>query len=86
MLFRSPFNYVSLTSLSGTATFNSQTFSTMALTPGSYTWTFGSNQVGVNVPAVPEPSTYCMALAGLGFTGYTMFRRRKRMAYTNNYD
>ena len=28
--------------------------------------------------AVPEPSTYAMALAGLGFTGYSMFRRRKR--------
>jgi sulfatase modifying factor 1 len=28
--------------------------------------------------AVPEPSTYCMALAGLACGGYTMFRRRKR--------
>ena len=27
---------------------------------------------------VPEPSTYCMALAGLACGGYTMFRRRKR--------
>ena len=30
------------------------------------------------VAAVPEPSTYAMALAGLGFTGYSMLRRRKR--------
>ena len=28
--------------------------------------------------AVPEPSTYAMALAGLACGGYTMFRRRKR--------
>jgi hypothetical protein len=28
--------------------------------------------------AVPEPSTCALALAGLGFTGYSMFRRRKR--------
>jgi hypothetical protein len=32
----------------------------------------------VGVVAVPEPSTYCMALAGLACGGYTMFRRRKR--------
>jgi formylglycine-generating enzyme required for sulfatase activity len=28
--------------------------------------------------AVPEPSTYCMALAGLACGGYALFRRRKR--------
>jgi hypothetical protein len=27
---------------------------------------------------VPEPSAYAMALAGLAYGGYTMFRRRKR--------
>ena len=32
----------------------------------------------MSIAAVPEPSTYAMALAGLGFTGYSMFRRRKR--------
>ena len=30
------------------------------------------------VVPVPEPSTYAMALAGIAFGGYTMFRRRKR--------
>ena len=29
-------------------------------------------------PAVPEPSTYAMALAGLACGGYSVFRRRKR--------
>ena len=28
--------------------------------------------------AVPEPSTYAMALAGIAFGGYSLFRRRKR--------
>ena len=28
--------------------------------------------------AVPEPSTYAMALAGIACGGYAMFRRRKR--------
>jgi hypothetical protein len=32
---------------------------------------------GKNI-AVPEPSTYAMALAGLACGGYSMFRRRKR--------
>jgi hypothetical protein len=33
----------------------------------------------ISVPtAVPEPSTYAMALAGLACGGYSMFRRRKR--------
>ena len=35
-------------------------------------WTIGTAQ------AVPEPSTYCMALAGLACGGYSMFRRRKQ--------
>jgi formylglycine-generating enzyme required for sulfatase activity len=28
--------------------------------------------------AVPEPSTYCMALAGLACGGYSLFHRRKQ--------
>ncbi|MEI8228991.1 MAG: PEP-CTERM sorting domain-containing protein [Planctomycetota bacterium] len=33
----------------------------------------------ISVPtAVPEPSTYAMALAGLAYGGYTMWSRRKR--------
>ena len=30
------------------------------------------------VVSVPEPSTSCMALAGLACGGYSLFRRRKR--------
>ena len=32
----------------------------------------------IGITALPEPSTYAMALAGLACGGYTMFRRRKR--------
>jgi len=36
--------------------------------------------VGFRLAApVPEPSTYCMALAGLACGGYSIFRRRKRV-------
>jgi len=31
------------------------------------------------IVAVPEPSTYVMALAGLACGGYSMWRRRKRV-------
>jgi hypothetical protein len=35
-------------------------------------------QFSLGAVAVPEPSTYAMALAGLACGGYSLFRRRKR--------
>jgi hypothetical protein len=42
--------------------------------------TFSNNMYGISqvLTAVPEPSTYAMALAGLACGGYSIFRRRKR--------
>ena len=37
-----------------------------------------SANVGIIVGAVPEPSTYAMALAGIACGGFSMWRRRKR--------
>jgi formylglycine-generating enzyme required for sulfatase activity len=34
--------------------------------------------LGFRLAVVPEPSTYAMALAGLGFTGYSMRRCRRQ--------
>jgi len=42
---------------------------------------FESNRLGFRLAspvAVPEPSTYAMALAGLVCGGYSLFRRRKQ--------
>lgn len=39
---------------------------------------FEDNSVGFRLAAVPEPSTYAMALAGLACGGFPMWRRRKR--------
>jgi hypothetical protein len=41
---------------------------------------FSNNMYGISqvLTAVPEPSTYAMALAGLACGGYSMLRRRKR--------
>jgi hypothetical protein len=36
------------------------------------------NALQLRTVAVPEPSTYAMALAGLACGGYSMFKRRKR--------
>jgi hypothetical protein len=38
-----PTGYVSGTNISGTATYLNQSFSSMGLTPGTYTWTWGSS-------------------------------------------
>jgi sulfatase modifying factor 1 len=35
------------------------------------------HDMGFRLAAVPEPSTYCMALAGLACGGYSLFRRRR---------
>jgi hypothetical protein len=40
------------------------------------TWT--DTSMSLSISAVPEPSTYAMALAGLACGGWSMFRRRKR--------
>ena len=55
-----------------TADATTQTFDWTAA-PGSGYGLFAA----VNVFAVPEPSTYAMALAGLACGGYSLFRRRR---------
>jgi autotransporter-associated beta strand protein/T5SS/PEP-CTERM-associated repeat protein len=40
--------------------------------------TFDASTGFISITAVPEPSTYAMALAGLACGGYSIFRRRKR--------
>ena len=43
---------------------------------GSTIYAATSGGLSVGVVAVPEPSTYAMALAGLACGGYSLFRRR----------
>jgi PEP-CTERM motif len=74
--------YVSGSPLSDSSTYDSQTFSSLGVTPGVYKWTWGSgaNQsFTLDIVAVPEPSTWAMMLlgfAGLGLMGLQSARRR----------
>ena len=46
--------------------------------PGPGNDPYFSSPAAVAISAVPEPSTYVMALAGLACGGFSMWRRRKR--------
>jgi hypothetical protein len=74
-----PAGYVSGTFLSGTATWNNTTFAALGVTPGTYTWTWGSGRAhsGVKLSAVviPEPST--LLTLGTGLLGLAGVMRRK---------
>jgi len=85
-----PQGYLSDSPLSDTATYDSQTFSSLGATPGTYKWTWGTganqNFTLVIGTAIPEPSTWAMMLigfAGLGFMGYRSAGRRRRRTARN---
>ncbi|HTV89738.1 MAG TPA: VPLPA-CTERM sorting domain-containing protein [Stellaceae bacterium] len=75
-----PDGYVSDAALSGDATWDNATFSSLGLTTGTYTWTWdsGADSLVVNIGAtgVPEPASLTLlasALLGLGAA-----RRRRK--------
>jgi len=70
--------YTSGAAFAGSATFENATFSSLGITPGTYTWTAGNNNMTLTTQAVPEPATSAMAFVGLAYGTYSMFRRRKQ--------
>ena len=68
--------YVSCQPVSGTATWTGQTFSSLGITPGVYTWTWGSGATADSLTvATPEPvSMSFLAVGGMGL----LARRRRR--------
>ncbi len=82
-----PAGYVSGSALSDTATWDSQTFSSLGVTPGTYTWTWGaaaddSFMLQIGPTAVPAPLIdrglpVLLAVGGLLF-GAKLLERDKR--------
>jgi hypothetical protein len=78
-----PVGYASGSFISGTDQFNGATIAGLGLTPGTYTYTFGTGQdadsvvvnIG-NVSAVPEASTWAMMLLGFMGVGFMAYRRK----------
>ena len=77
-----PKNYVSGTALSSTSTWNSQTFTSLGLTPGTYVYTWGSGATAdsatltIGASPVPEPSSIIMA--GRGVVGAVSLARKRK--------
>jgi hypothetical protein len=79
-----PDGYISGNPLAATNTWAGQSFSSLGLTPGTYTWTWGSGAtadfltVQVGPVAVPEPST--LSLAGIAGVVGLAYAARRRVA------
>ena len=81
-----PFDYVSGTPLSDTATYGNATFTSLGVTPGTYEWTWGSGATAdsftLQIGAVPAPPIgrglpVLLAVGGLLF-GAKLLERGKR--------
>lgn len=76
-----PSDYVSGSPLSGSATWDNATFSSLGLTTGTYTWTWGTgahaDSLVVNIEGVPEPASLTLLAAGL--LGLAAIRRASRI-------
>ena len=78
-----PAGYVSGHALSDTSTYNTATFASLGVTPGTYEWTWGRGvhadsftlQIGP-VAAVPEPASLPLLVMGLAGLGMVVRRRR----------
>ena len=84
-----PANYLSRSGLSSTATWANDTFSSLGVTPGSYTWNWGSGahsdffQLDIieGAAAVPEPSSILLLALSLGLAGLLKLSGGKFRSY-----
>ncbi len=67
-------------SISATSIFSGQSFSTLGISPGTYTWSWGSgmNADSMMMNVVPEPSAFLfLAVVGLLYCSFFSYRLRK---------
>lgn len=76
-----PRNYVSLSAINASSTYNSRTFASMGLAQGSYTYFVGANTITLQIgEPVPEPTAWALMIGGFGVVGSALRRRRKTAA------
>jgi hypothetical protein len=73
-----PSTYVSGTSLTDSATWNSTTYAGLGVTPGTYTWTWGSGATADSLTLqIPEPTSTALLLGASALA--LLARRGKRV-------
>jgi MYXO-CTERM domain-containing protein len=78
-----PLGYQSGSALSASDTYLNTTIAGLGLTPGSYTYTWGTggtaDSLTLNISGVPEPASLTMAVTAAALLGGLPFRRRRRV-------